>query len=111
MHHRIEASASVFVEKSIHDNALKIIHDLRQHLINVPGNKVAKHLMQFGSSLRGTRAYWTKHRSELIDLITQLGCSTLFFTLSAIDTKWLDLYALMRVNSDGRALNVHCRKN
>lgn len=43
--------------------------------------------MQFGSSLRGTRAYWTKCRFELTDMITQLGCPYLFFTLSAADTK------------------------
>jgi len=86
MHHRSQARASVFVEKMIHDNAPKTIHELHQQLINVPDNKVAEHLILFGSSLRGTRAYWMKCRSELTDMVTQLGCPTLFFTLSAVDT-------------------------
>ena len=43
-------------------------------------------------------------------MITHLGCSTLFFTLSAADTKWPDLHTLMPADSDGRALNVHRKK-
>ena len=110
MCHRSEASVLVFVEKIIHDNAPKTMNDLCQQLINVPNNKVAKNLMRFGSSLRGIRAYWMKHRSELTHLITQLGCPMLFFTLSATDMKWPDLLTLMPANSDGHALNVHHRK-
>ena len=58
---------------------------------------------------RSTRAYWTKCRSELTDMITQLGSPTLFFSLSAVDTKWPDLHTLMPGNLEGHALNAHRR--
>jgi hypothetical protein len=80
---------------------------LRQQLIDLPDNKLAEHLMRFGSSLRGTRAYWTKCRTELTDMITQLGCPTLFFTLSAADTKWPDLHNVMPKNAHSHRLNEH----
>ena len=60
MRHRSQSSASVFVEKNIHENALTTIHELRQQLIDVHDNKVVEHLMRFVSSIQGTRAYWTK---------------------------------------------------
>ena len=109
MCHHIQSSALVFVEKNIHENAPTTIHELRQQLIDVPDNKVTKHLMRFGSSLRGTRAYWAKCHSELTDMITQLGSLALFFTFSVTDTKWHDLHTLMPRNSDVHALNTHRR--
>ena len=42
-------------------------------------------------------------------MITQLGSPTLFFTLSAADTKWPDLHTLMPRNSEGHSLNAHLR--
>jgi len=66
--------------------------------------------MWFGSSLRGTRAYWTKCQYELMDMITQLGCPYLFFTLSAADTKWPELHNLMPIHSHSQSLNEHCMK-
>ena len=38
-------------------------------------------------------------------MITQLGCPTIFFTLSADDTKWPDLHKLMPFNG------YHDRRN
>ena len=52
--------------------------------------------MHFRAHLRGTSTYWTLHRCELTNMITQLQCPTLFFTLSATDTKWPYLHALMQ---------------
>jgi len=66
--------------------------------------------MWFGSSLRDTRAYWTKFRSKLTDMITQLGCPSLFFTLSAADTKWPELHNLMPIHSHSRSSNKHHMK-
>jgi ATP-dependent DNA helicase PIF1 len=84
MRHRSQETAAVFVKKNIHDNSPTTIEALRQQLLDLPDNKLVEHLMCFGSSLRGTRAYWKKCRTELTDMITQLGCPTLFFTLSAL---------------------------
>ena len=60
-----------------------------------PDEKLAGQVMRFGSSLRGTRYFWHKAKNELTDMISQLRCPTFFFTLSAADTKWPDLHAIM----------------
>lgn len=41
-------------------------------------------------------------------MITQLGCPSLFFTLSATDTKWPKLHNLMPIHSHSRSSNEHC---
>ena len=51
MCHCSQSSASVFVKTNIHENAPTTIHELHQQLIDVPNNKVAEHLMRFGSFL------------------------------------------------------------
>ena len=66
--------------------------------------------MRFGFSLRGTREYWLKCRSELRDMITQLGCPSLFFTLSEADIKWPELDNLMPIHSHSRSSNEHSMK-
>jgi hypothetical protein len=107
MRHRSQATAAVFVKKNIHDNSPTTIEVLCQQLTDLPDNKLAEHLMRFGSSLRATRAYWTKCRTELTDMITQMDCPSLFFTLSAADTKWPDLHNLMPRNENSHGLNQH----
>ena len=72
------------------------IEDLCIHLQDIPTDKLPEHVMRFGAHLRGTKAYWTLRRSELTNMITQLQCPTLFFTLSAADTKWPDLHVVMQ---------------
>ena len=62
---------------------------------NTPHSSLENKLMQFGKSLRGTLSYWTKSCAELTDLLHQIGTPTIFFTLSAVDMYWPDLYALM----------------
>ena len=54
--------------------------------------------MHFGSSLRGIRSFWTRARAELADMKIQHGTPTIFFTLSAADTKWPDLHTTMPSN-------------
>ena len=61
----------------------------------MPNEKIGERVARFGSSLHRTCSYWNKSRAELTNMINQQGTPTLFFTLSAIDTKWLDLHALM----------------
>ena len=71
------------------------INELRQCMENTPHSNLADKLMRFGTSLRGTRSYWEKSHAGLIDLLHQIGCPTIFFTLSAADMYWPDLHALM----------------
>jgi hypothetical protein len=63
--------------------------------------------MCFGSSLRVTRAYWKKCCTELTDIITQLGCPTLFFFFSITNTKYPNLHNLMRKNENYHGSNQH----
>ena len=71
------------------------MEELRQHLQNLPDSRLGEILMRFGMVLRGTCAYWSKCHKELSDLIQQIGCPTIFFTLSASDMQWPDLQKLM----------------
>lgn len=61
------------------------IQELREHMDNTPHSHLADRLMRFGTSLRGTRSYWTKCQVELTNMLHQIGASTIFFTLSAAD--------------------------
>ena len=110
MRHRSQETTSVFVKKNLHDNSPTTIDNLRQQIYDLPDNKLVEHLMRFGSSIRGTMAYWTKFRAELTDMFTQLGCPYFFFTLTAPDTNWPELHSLMHVPSHSRSLNEHHMK-
>ena len=70
MRYQSHATAVVFINKHLHDNSPTTTEKLCHQLSNLPNNKLVEHLMQFGSSLIGTREYWTKCRSELTDMIT-----------------------------------------
>ncbi|XP_057838404.2 uncharacterized protein LOC131048470 [Cryptomeria japonica] len=95
MRHRSQATAYVFVHKQLDDSMPITIFDLRQRLKDLPDDKLADQLMRFSSSIRGTKPFWNQRRRELIDMVIQIGCPMLFFTLSAADTKWLDLHNIM----------------
>ncbi|GBB90824.1 hypothetical protein RclHR1_17900006 [Rhizophagus clarus] len=57
---------------------------------------MADRVMHFGEGLRGTRQFWKKHSFKLSDMIKQLGTKRMiFFTFSAADLHWPDLYKLM----------------
>ena len=110
MQHRSQATVVVFAKKHLHDNSPTIVEELHHQLSDLLDNKLGEHLMWFGSSLRGIRAYQTKCRSELTNMITQLGCPYLFFTLSVPNTKWLELHNLMPIHPHSRSLNESRRK-
>ena len=61
----------------------------------MPNDKIGERVARFGSSLRGTCSYWNKSRAGLTNMINQQGTATFFFTLSAPNTKWSDLHALI----------------
>ena len=66
------------MKKNIEDGIPTTIEDLHKELIIVPHTKLAERLMHFGSCIRGTKAYWNICRSELTDMISQIGFPTLF---------------------------------
>lgn len=62
--------------------------------------------MYFCSSLRGKRPYW----SELQEMVNQIGTPRVFFTLSAADYNWHDLYRLLKSDNDITELTESERK-
>ncbi|XP_057871639.2 uncharacterized protein LOC131078030 [Cryptomeria japonica] len=59
MRHRAHSSTAVCVKRSLHEMPITI-QELREHMDNTPHSHLADRLMRFGTSLRGTRSYWTK---------------------------------------------------
>jgi energy-coupling factor transporter ATP-binding protein EcfA2 len=59
-----------------------------------------KNIMVFNSKLRSTSAYWYLRSRELIDMVNQLGCPTLFITLSAADLHWPEIFKKIDPNFD-----------
>lgn len=94
MRHCAQNSSVVFAKKILQDMPI-IINELREHIENFPHSHLVDHLMHFGTTLRGTRSYWAKCRGELSDLLHQIETPTIFFTLSAANMYWPNLYALM----------------
>jgi len=105
MRHRSQTTASVFVKKYIENNLPTTVSDLRQCLHDSPDSKLPEKIMQFGSAIRGTRSFWNRRRSELTDMITQIGSPTFFFTLSTADTKCHDLHMIMPPSVPSNSVN------
>lgn len=80
--------------------------DLRA-MVDDPDFDIASNIMYHGASLRGTRAYWRQRCSELTEMVRQLGTPTIFFTLSAADYHWPDLFRLLAPNQDPATIGVH----
>jgi len=59
MRHHAQNYLAVFVKKSLQDLPTTI-NELREHMDNIPQSHLADRLMHFGSTLKGTRSYWTK---------------------------------------------------
>ena len=83
------------------------VHELVNQLEDMPNDKIGERVAIFGSSLHGTRSYWNKSRAELTNMINQQGTPTFFFTLSAADTKWPDLHALMPGKAPNDSVQVY----
>lgn len=64
-------------------------------IIADPDHDLAASIMYYGASLRGTRMFWKQRAAELQQMCRQLGTPTIFFTLSAADYHWPDLFRLL----------------
>lgn len=91
----------VFVRRNL---AGKTMDDLKT-LLHANKN-LSNQIMFYGSSIRGTKAYWFKRCGELLAMVDQLDTPTVFFTLSAADLHWPDLFRLLKPDmGDGEQLN------
>ena len=98
MRHKSQTTSNFFIKQSQEHNTPTTNEELCTHLQQIPTYNLPDHVMRFGAHLCDTRPFWTQRRSELTSLITQLQCPTLFFTLSATDTKWTYLHVVMQEN-------------
>lgn len=61
--------------------------------------------MVYCSSMRSSKGYWQKRSIELKNMVPQIGQPTIFFTLSAADYYWPDLFRLICPNKDYKDLS------
>ena len=91
------SNGGIFVKKNSNFKDMNVTQ-LREELEKNPG--LIKKLMFYNSNLRGTRSYWYARGQELLSMVEQLGLPTLFFTLSAADLHWPDLFQLLAPDED-----------
>lgn len=71
---------------------------------------IIKKMMFHNSNLRGTRSYWYARGQELLAMVRQLGLPTLFFTLSAADLHWPDLFHFLSPGEDPNSISEARRR-
>src|SRR6184192_595270 len=112
MRWRALQEAKVYVKQSFNGQQCTV-EDL-QRMVEQDSHMADK-IVRFGESLRGTRQFWIRRRSELTDMIRQIGSQgMIFFTFSAADLHWPDLHDLMlQVGSSlsDQELNKSRRRN
>lgn len=90
---RTFAQSKIFVRQN-HDAGRMTAMELRD-LLEEGDERIAHNMIRYGAKLRGTRAYWSQRRYELMDMIRVIGTPHLFFTFSAADLQWPDLHQHM----------------
>lgn len=80
-------------------------------ILDDPRHNLASTIMYYGSNLRGSRPYWKQRCSELIQMVKQLGQPTVFFTLSAADYHWPDLFRILAPGREVGQLDASERRN
>ena len=97
MRWRALQESKVYVKQSFNDQQCTI-EDL-QRMVEQDSHMADK-IVRFGEGLRGTRQFWIRRRSELTDMIRQIGSQGMvFFTFSAADLHWPELHDLMQDGS------------
>jgi hypothetical protein len=94
---RTRTRSKIFVRQN-HDAGQLTAADIRD-MLSENDESVVQKMMRYGSNLRGTRAYWSARRYELMDFIRERGCPDIFWTLSAADLQWPDLHRHMPGNA------------
>ncbi|XP_055344659.1 uncharacterized protein LOC129592610 [Paramacrobiotus metropolitanus] len=84
-------TGQIFVRKSSLGNVTS--EQLREMLNHNP--QLIKQIMNYGAKLRGTRSYWFQRSAELADMVRSIGVPTIFFTLSAADLYWPEIFDLI----------------
>ena len=90
--HTLQAGR-IYVRQHPQDAQLSV-QELRD-LVGCKSEAFSNRVLQFATSLHGTRPCWFKQRSRLIAMVDTLGLPTVFFTHSAADTQWPELANLI----------------
>ncbi|XP_050303800.1 uncharacterized protein LOC126741439 [Anthonomus grandis grandis] len=65
----------------------------------------------FLSKVKNSPAYWKQEKTKLLCMIRQFGIPTLFFTISAAETAWPELIAILAKVVDNKELNLEEASN
>ena len=96
------SNANFFITRN-HLNNLSI-EELKDKLNN--NDNFRNKILGCNVTLRGTTAYWRQRQQELFDMVDTLGPPTFFFTLSAADSFWPELYKFLdKKNELAKALD------
>jgi hypothetical protein len=99
--HRHNSQKSVYLNKNPEDDNLT--EEELIAMVNERGPKLEKligRMQIFNANICGSNAYFNKKRRELNALIEQEGMCTLWFTFSAADNHWKDLFRLILGDSE-----------
>ena len=101
MRHGMLQKAGIYINKSKLQECT--VEELKNKLQN--DKNFWKHIMVYSSKIRSTNSYWYQRCDELITMVKQLKKSTIFFTLSAADHQWNELYKLLCPNEDPNTID------
>jgi len=93
MRWRALQTGRIYVHQHPQDARLTV-EELRD-MVGREGEIFSSRVLHYATSLRGTRQYWFKQRSQLIAMIDTLGLPTVFITHSAADLHWPELARLI----------------
>lgn len=94
---------TVFVRRNFSGN-MPSLEQVRQ-MIESGDSTLAQQAMYYGANIRGTRPYWGKRLRELPDMVDTLGMPTIFFTLSAADLHWPELFNVLAEDEEWSRLD------
>ena len=99
--HRCMSQKLVYINKNPEDDNLT--EEELQSMLDEGGSKLEKlvgRMQTYNSNISGSNAYFNKKKRELHALIAQEGMCTLWFTFSAADNHWKDLFRLILGESE-----------
>ncbi|XP_070175663.1 uncharacterized protein [Littorina saxatilis] len=90
---RIASSVQTCLRKKTQDRSYTA-RDILEHgaVENMVSTDQGFHVLR---PVRGSPPFWEEKKKELLAMVRQLGCPTFFFTVSAAETKWKELLAIL----------------
>ncbi len=102
MRWRALQTGRIYVCQHLHDAQLSV-EELRD-MVGHEGAAFSNLVLHYAASLRGTRQYWLRQRSQFIAMVNTIGLPTVFFTHSAADLQWPEIANLISPdNPDSRS--------